>query len=467
MGAGRRRVVVIGGGLAGLTAALDCADAGAAVTLVERRRRLGGLTWSFERGDRTIDNGQHVFLRCCTAYLGFLDRIGSAGDVALQSRLDISVLRPAGTRQPVEARLRRARLPAPLHLAGSLLRYRHLSRRDRLRIGLAALPLRDLDLSDPALDEETFGSWLESRHQTSAAVEALWDLITVPTVNLPAREASLAMAAKVFQTGLLSDPGAGDLGWALVPLGRLHGERAGAALAKAGVEVRLGERARRIDTIPGRGTFTVRFDRWSLEADGAVVAVPHDEAAELLPAGAVNGQSRLHELGDSAIVDVHLLYERMVMQRPMVAAIGTTVQWVFDRSAASGLPADGRQYLAVSISSAGEQLARRPEELIAVVTKELAELLPLSRSARVVDALVTKERSATFRAVPGSGRLRPRAPTNFPGLAIAGAWTDTGWPATMEGAVRSGHDAAGHALAGFSRPALAGFQSVRTTTEVA
>ncbi|HLY82419.1 MAG TPA: FAD-dependent oxidoreductase, partial [Acidimicrobiales bacterium] len=228
------QVVVVGGGLAGMTCALACADGGARVTLIERRGRLGGLTWSFRRQGRWYDNGQHVFLRCCTAYLGFLQRIGAAEDVVLQDRLAIPVLRPGGP----TGWLRRSRhLPAPFHLGASLARYPHLPMADRLRLVRAALALARVDLEDPGLDEQTFGAWLETHGQRRVAVEALWDLIALPTVNLPASQASLSLAAKVFQTGLLTEAGAGDVGWSAVPLGRLHGDRGGLALAAAGVEV--------------------------------------------------------------------------------------------------------------------------------------------------------------------------------------------------------------------------------------
>ena len=242
----RPRLIVVGGGLAGISAALACADAGADVTLFEKRSRLGGLTWSFTHDGLVMDNGQHVFLRCCTAYLDFLQRIGSDGDVELQPRLDVTVLRPAQmtsgpARRPERAVLHRDPLPAPLHLGRSLLRYGLLPVSARLGLGRAALPLSRLDLEDPALDRQTFASWLAQHGQSAAAVSALWDLICLPTVNLPATEASLSMAAKVFQTGLLTDASAGDIGWSRVPLGVLHGERAAAALRQAGVQVRLGE----------------------------------------------------------------------------------------------------------------------------------------------------------------------------------------------------------------------------------
>ncbi len=435
--------VVVGGGLAGVTAALDLADAGRRVALVERRRRLGGLTWSTRRPSWWVDNGQHVFLRCCDAYLGFLDRIGSAADVVVQDRLDITVIRPgAGPGGgPLVGRLRRDGLPAPAHLARSLATFSHLSLADRARVGLAAVPLRRLDLSDPALDEETFGAWLGRHGQRPAAIEALWDLITVATVNLPAAEASLTMGAKVFQTGVLGRPDAADIGWSRVPLGRLHGDRAADALARAGVDVRLGCRVDTLDP-SGRG-WTVTDDTGTeLTAGAAVVALPEREAAELV--ARVLPRPATAELGTSAIVDVHVVYDRRVTDLALAAGIGTPVQWIFDRTASSGLGEEGpqgAQYLAVSLSAADRLLGRKPDDLAGEIVTELPRLFPAAGAAVVLDAFVTKERTATFRATPGSAARRPAAATGRPGLALAGAWTHTGWPATMEGAVRSGHAA--------------------------
>jgi squalene-associated FAD-dependent desaturase len=456
-------VVVVGGGLAGLSAALDLADAGARVTLFERRRQLGGLTRSFPHDGRAIDNGQHVFLRCCTDYTGFLRRIGSDGDVEIQPRLDVTFLRPgAGAGgAPRAGRLRRNALPAPLHLGAALLRFPHLPWADRARVGRAAVPLRRLELDDPALDRETFGAWLARHGQRPAAIETLWDPLTISTVNLPAAEASLAMGAKVFVTGLLRHADAADIGWSRIPLGRLHGERAAAALARAGVAVHLETPVAAVHLEPsmaavaGRsGAWTIATPTGSVDADGVVVALPHTAVAEVLPSGAVAHQDRLDGLGTSAIVDVHVLYDRTVTPLALAAGLGTPVQWVFDRTASSGLPtdADGPQYLAVSLSAADHLLGRRPDEIADEIVGELARMLPAARPARVLDTLVTKERHATFRAAPGSAALRPSAATAFAGLAVAGAWTDTGWPATMEGAVRSGHAAARAVLADVAVP---------------
>ncbi|MFI6208248.1 hydroxysqualene dehydroxylase HpnE [Streptomyces sp. NPDC051041] len=451
-----RHAVVVGGGLAGITAALALADAGVRVTLLEGRPRLGGLAFSFRRGDLTVDNGQHVYLRCCTAYRWFLDRIEGAALAPLQDRLDVPVVdvaRPEGRRL---GRLRRDALPVPLHLGRSLAAYPHLSLADRARVGRAALALKGLDPADPALDARDFGSWLAAHGQSARAVEALWDLVGVATLNAVADETSLGLAAMVFKTGLLSDPGAADIGWARVPLGDLHDRLARKALDSAGVRTELRTRVTAVSS-DGGGGWSVRVPGETLRADAVVLAVPQREAHDLLPAGALDAPERLLRIGTAPILNVHVVYDRKVLARPFLAALGTPVQWVFDRTEASGLT-DG-QYLALSQSAAQDEIDEPVAALRARYLPELRRLLPRTRDAAVLDFFVTRERAATFAPAPGVGRFRPGARTKAPGLYLAGAWTATGWPATMESAVRSGVGAAGAALGalGRSRDRLPGF----------
>src|SRR5438067_2415788 len=371
-----RRVLVIGGGLAGITAALDCADAGAAVTLVEVRRRLGGAAYSFEREGMTFDNGQHVFLRCCTAYRALLGRLGSERHVRIQPRLEIPVLKP-GARPVV---LRRGRLPAPLHLAGALVRYPHLSLAQRLRAALAARALGRLDASDAALDKETLAE----------------------TICEPAAD----------------------------------------ALEQAGVDARLGWRAEGVQR--HANSFVVAGPEGQLTGDAVIVAVPHTRAAALLEPLLPASAPAWAGLGSSPIINLHVVYDRRVCEHPFRAGVGTPVQYVFERGDAAHAPA-GCQYLAVSLSGAEREMAMSARALRERYLPALEELLPGARAARVLQFRVTREHAATFRASPGSAARRPAAGTSLPGLALAGAWTDTGWPATLEGAVRSGH-AAGAAV---------------------
>ena len=447
-GAGRHAVVV-GGGLAGVTTALALADAGVRVTLLEGRPRLGGLAFSFQRGDLTVDNGQHVYLRCCTAYRWFLDRIEGTALSPLQDRLDVPVLdanRPEGRRL---GRLRRDALPVPLHLGRSLATYPHLSLAERVKVGRAALALKGLDLNDPALDAQDFGSWLAAHGQSARAVEALWDLVGVATLNAVAGDSSLALAAMVFKTGLLSDPGAADIGWAHVPLGELHDRLARKALDSAGVRTEVRTRVTSIST-EENGRWSVQVPGESIEADAVVLAVPQREAHDLLPDGALDAPEQLLAIDTAPILNIHVVYDRKVLARPFFAALGSPVQWVFDRTGASGLKHG--QYLALSQSAAHDEIDETVAELRERYLPELERLLPGVRGAEVKDFFVTRERTATFAPAPGVGRLRPGARTKAPGLYLAGAWTATGWPATMESAVRSGVSAADAALAALGRP---------------
>jgi squalene-associated FAD-dependent desaturase len=451
-------VTVVGGGLAGITAALDCAAAGAEVTLVEVRRRLGGAAYSFAREGLEMDNGQHVFLRCCLAYRALLARLGSDHLVEVQPRLRIPVLKPGAP--PFV--LRRSALPAPLQLAGALARYPHLSVSQRLGATRATLALMRAGRFERAgreerLDRLTLGEWLARHGQGEQALAALWDLIALPTLNLPAAEASLALGAFVFRRGLLQEAGAGDIGFHRGTLSEIVAAPAARALQAAGVEVRLGWRAERVQRsaqgfeVHGGGAHERAAgevgvgERDGLSADALVVAVPHTRAATLLE-GVLGDDARSFErLGVSPIVNLHVLYDREVCSEPFAAGVGTPVQYLFDRTRAAGAP-PGSQYLAVSLSGAAREMAMSVDALRELYLPALRELLPRSRKARVESFLVTREHAATFRAAPGVGALRPQAQSALRGLVLAGAWTATGWPATLEGAVLSGHSAAAAAL---------------------
>ena len=463
----RGRVVVVGGGLAGITAAIALAESGADVTLLEARPRLGGATCSFHRDGLIVDTGQHVFLGCCSAYRGLLAKLGMTEHAPLQDRFDVTVLAPGrSVSQPRRARLRRTALPGPLHMLPALGRYPFLSWAERAQVARPALAMRRVDPAAPAADTERFGDWLAARGQSERARRALWDLFSVSALNIAGDDASLALAATVVKTGLLGKNNAADIGVAALPLGELHGDAAATLLAKLGAQVTLGTKVSAIEggaieggaieggAIEGGATeaegraarFRVRLGRGEdadLAADAVVLAVPHEKAAPLippdaLPPGTVTGWEGL---GASPIVNVHVIYDRPVTNLPFAAAIDSPVQWVFDRTRISGMDRPG-QYLAISLSAADEYADVPAARLREQFVPALAELFPAARDAQVTEFFVTRERRATFRQAPGSGALRPKAATRRPGLVLAGAWTDTGWPDTMEGAVRSGLAAA-------------------------
>jgi squalene-associated FAD-dependent desaturase len=426
-----RPVAVVGGGLAGITAALALAEAGRPVTLYEARPRLGGATHSFRRGALTVDNGQHVFLRCCTAYRGLLARLGTAGHVAIQDRFDVPVLGPGGG----SGRLRRGGLPGPFHLLPALAGYSLLTPADRLRAVRAAVALGRADPRDPALDAVDLDRWLAGHGQRDAARRLLWDLFAVAALNTGTDQASAALAAMVFKTALLGRADAADIGVPTVPLDELHGTAAHAAIEARGGRVRLSAKVKAIEPGPA-----ILLDGVREDASAVVVATPHEQTAALVPEEAAPGRDRWSGLGASPIVNVHVVYDRRVTAAPFTAVVGSPVQWVFDRTATSGL--DRGQYLAVSVSAAHGWIDTPTARARAVFVPALERLFPAARNARVLDFFLTRERAATFRQGPGSGALRPPATTCWPDLYLAGAWTDTGWPDTMEGAVRSGLTAA-------------------------
>jgi squalene-associated FAD-dependent desaturase len=447
-------VVVIGGGLAGITAALRLADAGRPVTLLETKPRLGGLTASFTRDGIGVDTGQHVFMRCCTSYRALLDRLRVTELTTLQPRLDIAVVRASDGRR---GRIRRDPLPVlaglPLHLGRTLAGYSLLSTRARVAASRAALALRSVDPADPATDERSFGDWLSAHGQPTDVVDALWDLVGVATLNAHAGEASLALAATVFQLGLLTDPGAADLGWSTVPLQQLHGDSAMRELSASGVDVRLKTRVESLSATDDG--WTVSGPDGVLDAAQVVLAVEPAAAERLLPAGALDLPAGwAAHLGEAPIVNVHAVFDRVVMNDPFLACVGSPLQWLFDRTDSAGLP-EG-QYIAASLSAADDVAGRPVAELRERLLPEFHRVLPSSRSATVREFFVTREPHATFRQAPGSRRWRPATDTRLPGLVLAGAHTATGWPATMESAVRSGDAAAGSLLGQAARPTRAG-----------
>jgi squalene-associated FAD-dependent desaturase len=425
-------VAVVGGGLAGIAAAVALQEAGFEVELFEQRPRLGGATHSFQRDGVTVDNGQHVMLRAFTAYRGLLDRLGTADGIDLQPRFDLRILTP-DDRPP--ARLRRTPLPGPLHLLPALAGYSLLAPRERWAAIRAATALGRLDPGDPAQDLRSLGRWLDDHGQSDRARRYLWELFVTAALNCGVDEASLGLSAMVIQNALLGRADAADIGVPRIPLGELHGRAAEKAIRRVHLKTK-------IDRVVS-GTRLV-VDGFPVDADAVVLAVPHPAAAALVPAAACPDRGHWSRLGASPIVDVHVLYDRPVLDLPFAAVVDSPVQWVFDRSAAGGLDAalPGGQYVSSVVSAAGEWIDAPVARIREVFLPALADVLPRARRAEVAGFFVTRERHATFRQAPGTEAVRPGAATRMPGLFLAGAWTATGWPDTMEGAVRSGLESA-------------------------
>ncbi len=415
--------------------------------LLERRSRPGGRAFSFPDpdGGPPLDNGQHVLLGCCDRFPALLRRVGAAASVRFQPLLQVPV-RGAGRWSTLGS----ARLPGPLHLLPALARYRHLSAAERVAALRAAAALAGA----PPGDEQTFAAWLTRHGQGARAVARLWNLLGVGVLNCHASAASAGQACAALRMGFAAGWRAAALGLFAAPLGEVA-DRALAALARRGVSVRMGTTVRGLEVEGGR-LRGVQFARGGpMEVDAAIAAVPHDALGALLPPRwrahpALRGA---RELGWSPILDLHLHYDRPVLQGDLAAFLDGDLQFAFNRGRLLGYPErDGRD-IALSISDA-ETLASTPlDALVPALEGQLRRALPVAAEARLLRAVPVWQRHATFRAVPGSGALRVAAASPIRGLALAGDWTATGWPACLEGAVRSGATAAHLVLAG-TRPPL-------------
>jgi squalene-associated FAD-dependent desaturase len=439
-GPAQKRVVVLGGGLAGLSTALQLIDRGFAVTLIEKRPFLGGRAFSFldPKEQVEIDNGQHVFLGCCTYYVDYLRKIGATNKTYLQDRLKVVVIKD-GKRGTIGSTPWLGRL----HLFPSFLRYPHLGVSDKLRAiyGLASMALTRRKDGPSLLDLETAYDWLKRHGQSDRAISALWNLILLPSLNDDVRDASADMAIMLFQAGLLKGPREAAIGLSSVGLTSLNGDPALETLTQHGADMALGKTVRSITVDDGRATGIELSDGSTVEADAYVSALPFVVLLDSLP-GDVRGNaffSRAANLGSSPIVGVHLWYDRQIMDEEFVAFLDSPVQWVFNKSRIQRTTGDADgQYVCISLSGAWQFIDRPKDELATEFIAEMGRLFPRAASARVVRSLVVKEPQATFSAAPGTaeGRLPQTTPIN--NLFLAGEWTDTGWPSTMEGAVRSG-----------------------------
>ncbi len=435
------RVGIIGAGLAGLSAGLELADRGHEVELLERRPWAGGATYSFrdeETGDE-VDNGQHVFMQCTTAYTAFLERIGTLALTHRQRRLHVPVFDEDGRRSD----LRAANLPLGLHLAPALLRYGHLTWRQKAQVARAFLALRLLGRAERArLDDLTFEEWLRERGQSPDTIRAFWDFLVIPTLNCRAEQASARQALFVLEEGFQRGPGAAALGVPAVGLSKLHVEPAMRAIEARGGTLTTRAPVERIEVEDGRVVALALRGGEQRTFDAYVSALAPWRLLPLLP-DHLRGEgafAALTSFEPASILNVHLWFDRPVADFAFAAFVRSEVQWVFNRSRAGGEDESRGQHLVVSISAPGELFALGREELRARLLPQLHRALPASREAALVHYAVVKEPEATF--VPAPGLRRPGPRTSLANFYLAGAYTDTGWPATMESAVRSGLTAA-------------------------
>ena len=435
------RIGIIGAGLAGLAAGVELADRGHEVELLERRPWAGGSTYSFRDGatGEEVDNGQHVFMRCTTAYAAFLERLGTLGLTRRQRRLHVPVIDERGRRSD----LRAANLPLGLHLAPALLRYRHLTWRQKAQVARAFAALRrGRAATGPHLGDITFEAWLRAHGQSPETIRAFWDFLVIPTLNCRAPQASARQALFVIEEGFQRSPGAAALGVAAVGLSTLHVDPAVRAIEARGGGLTARAPVERIEVAEGRAAGLVLGGGARRAFDAYVSALAPWRLLPLLPPG-VGGEGVFSDLAafePAPIVNLHLWFDRPVADFDFAAFVRSELQWVFNRSRAGREDEAGRQHLVVSISAPGDLFALTREALRDRLLPQLERALPASRGAVLRRYTVVKEPEATFVPAPRLRRPGPRTPLG--NLYLAGAYTDTGWPATMESAVRSGLAAA-------------------------
>jgi squalene-associated FAD-dependent desaturase len=436
---------VIGGGLAGLSAGVALAEAGWRVRLFEQKPFLGGRATSYvlPNGEH-VDNCQHVTLGCCTNLDDFYRRVGASDKIEYFDRLLFED--PQGRTGEMQA----GKLPAPFHMLGAFAKFAPLTLADKWSIARAMLDILRSEGHTSDLDEAggiSMLEWLTRRKQTSGAIERFWRVVLVSALDEELDRTDARYGVDVFWKAFVSNRTGYRMGIPTVPLADLY---AGckAEIEKRGGEVTLRSPVRAIHIANG-AMENVEFDAGRTEsADAYVFALPHEGLDALLPEEARLKEpafANLAKLKTSPITGVHFWFDREVMQEPFLTLIDTRTQWIFNKTLLYGPKSGGQakeQYLQLVISASYDLLAKSRQEIVDLCLKEVRQVLPAAREANLVKSTVIKETEATFSPEPGVDRLRPIQQTRIELMFLAGDWTKTGWPATMEGAVRSGYLAA-------------------------
>jgi squalene-associated FAD-dependent desaturase len=425
--------VILGGGLAGLAAGVRLHEAGFAVTLTEKRSILGGRASSFNPPGDTepIDNCQHVLLGCCTNLLDFFSRTNSLNNIKFYRRFNF--LSDQGC-----ASLAASMLPAPLHFLPSIMRFRHLSPRDRRLLVHAIVNI--IRTPEPYPDAP-FVDWLRAQHQSEAVIRNFWHAVMTSALNEDPARLSTRPAFHVIVDSFVKNRSGCHMGVPRVPLSHMYS----ASRMSEFMTVRLGTT---VSSVKIKGDLMAGIllqDNERVEADYYVSAVPPHLLGTLFDEHVQREWSELkqwREIQWSPITGIHLWYDRQVMQMPHAAVVGKTIQWIFNKSAASEGKDNSGQYIQVVISASRSLLSLKREEILALAQRDLHEILPETRVAKLHRSVVVKVAESTPHFPPGSDGQRSGPLTPYRNFFLAGDWTATGWPPTMEGAVRSGYRAA-------------------------
>ena len=446
-----RTVVIIGGGIAGLAAAVRLVQLGIKPIVLEKRPFLGGRAYSFTDSETgiEIDNGQHVFVGACDQFVQYISDIGASDQIALGERIGFPVLKSGKT-----SWLKARKLPGLFSNLSALLGYRHVGTVGKLRIlwGLLSIKLTRLDSdsrTDSYHDVTTFDDWLRDHRQNNETIRNFWNLIILPSLNDDITAVSSHTAISLFKIALLGSSRNPAMGIPLSGLSTLVGDNARRFIEAHGGEVRTGIDVESLHIADGaiKGACTASGDL--IEGEAVIAAVPAAAMTQLIPGGSGAPDdffTPAESVRSAPIVAVHIWYDRPVLSEKFVAVLDSPLQWVFNDTELknqNGRAGTGStQHVVISLSGAWEWQDRSKHELRDIFTAEMEKVFPAARLATIDRFTVVKMLEATFRVTPGSRKSRLSQRTPLPGFYLAGDWTDTGWPSTMESAVRSGNLAA-------------------------
>ncbi|HIF72452.1 MAG TPA: FAD-dependent oxidoreductase [Dehalococcoidia bacterium] len=440
-----RTVVIIGGGIAGLATAVRLIQHGIKPIVLEKRPFLGGRAYSFTDHDTgvEIDNGQHVFIGACNEFQQYVADIGASDQIRLEKRIGFPVFK-RGKTSWIKAR----RLPGFLANLSALIGYRHVSIAGKLRLlwGLTSIKLTRLCSGPMSFhDQLTFDDWLRDHGQNNETINNFWNLIILPSLNDDITAVSAHTGIELFKVALLGSASNPAMGIPLSGLSKLVGENAREFIESHGGEVRTGIDVESLHISNGAITGVRTVNDELIEGQATISSVPAAAMTPILPKGSSDGPDDFFTPAESVrtapIVAVHIWYDRPVLGEKFVATLDSPLQWVFNDTDLKSRNEKG-QHIVISLSGAWEWQDRSKQELREIFTTEMENAFPAAAEARIEKFTIVKMLDATFRVAPGSQPSRLSQRTPLPGFYLAGDWTDTGWPSTMESAVRSGNLAA-------------------------
>jgi len=441
----QKSVAVIGGGLAGLAAGSALADTGFKVTVFEKRPYVGGRASSYEHPGtgEVLDNCQHLLLGCCTNLIEFYERLGVGDKIRWFD--EITFMEPGGR---ISRFVPKTFLPAPMHNVPSFVGVPMLDMRDKIAIARA---MSAMSRKLPPDSDENFLVWLRRHHQTERAIKRFWEPVLVSALNEDLELISVRYAAKVFRDSFMKSAQAGRMGLPTIPLSQLYAAGIGYIHARGG-EVLLRNSVSAF--APQADGVVITSNEGQKTFDLAVLAAPFQSLGNLLPPDefSVAIKNKLERFGSSPITGIHLWFDREITDLPHAALLDRTIQWMFHKSKFQEKREGPGSYVELVVSASKSLVQKSREEILEIAVREMAEFFPIVKEAKVVKAAVIKEVYATYSISPGLDQYRPTSISPWPRVFLAGDWTATGWPATMEGAVRSGYLAAEAVTSSLDRP---------------